>query len=202
MRGFRTIMSALATLALIAAPLAAQGGPGRGHGPAMGRGMMQGGPDAMARNPAAVVLEHRDALELTAEQVQALETMQAEIEEQNGPRWAQLEEAFGDADPAGMSVEERQALRERMQELAPVREAIRQTNRTIMAGLHEMLTPEQEQKLRAVMRRAPDRPGRGMRAGRPGSGAMGAAYRTGFRHGWAGGWRAADRGGPAGPCGG
>ena len=199
MRAVMRITSALATLALIAAPLAAQGGPGRGQGPAMGRGMMQGGPEAMARNPAAVVLEHRDALELTAEQVQALETMQAEIEEQNGPRWAQLEEAFGDADPVGMTAEQRQALRARMQELAPVREAIRQTNRTIMAGFHEMLTPEQEQKVRAVMRRAPNgRPGRGMRAGRPGAGAMGAAYRTGFRHGWAGGWRAARVGGRGG----
>lgn len=200
MRGFRSAVSVVAALALIAGPLAAQGG-GRGQGPAMGRGMMQGGPEAMLRNPATVVLEHRAELELTDQQAEALETIQARIEEENGPRWAQLKEAFGDADPAEMTVQERQALRDRMQELAPVRAEIRQTNRTLMASFHEMLTDDQEAMLRGIMRRGPEgRPGRGMRAHRPG-GAMG-AYRTGFRHGWADGWRAAHRGARRGSTGG
>ena len=200
MRGLKSGVSAVAALALIAMPLAAQGA-GRGQGPAMGRGMMQDGPEAMLRNPATVVLEHRAELELTDQQVQALETIQARIDEENGPRWAQLKEAFGDADPAEMTVEDRQALRDRMQELAPVRAEIRQTNRTLMDSFHEMLTDDQETTLRGIMRRGPDaRPGRGMRARRPG-GAMG-AYRTGFRHGWADGWRAAHRAARRGPAGG
>ena len=188
MRTMARITSLVAVLALVAVPLAAQGGPGRGQGPAMGRGMMQDGPDAMMRNPASVVLEHREALALTDDQVTALEAIRAEIEEQNGPRWAQLKEAFGDADPAEMTLEERQALRERMEELAPVRAEIRQTNRTLMAGFHEMLSPEQEAELRTIMRRGPEgRPGHGMRGRRHGGGGpgagMGAAYRSGFRDG-------------------
>lgn len=186
MQGVMRITSTVLALALTVAPLAAQGGPARGQGPAMGRGMMQGGPAAMLRNPATLVLEHRDALELTAEQVDALETIEVEIERQNGPRWEQLKEAFGDADPAEMSREERQALRDRMQELAPVREEVRQTNRTLMASFHEMLTAEQETALREIMRRnAPGRQGPGMRgrSGRPGDAVLGAAWRSGFRTG-------------------
>lgn len=186
MRGMTTITSAVAALALVAAPLAAQAG--RGQGPAMGRGMMEGGPEAMARNPATVVLEHRDALALTADQVATAERLEARIEEENGPRWAQLEEAFGDADPAEMSLEDRQAMRARMQELAPVREAIRETNRTVMTELHEMLTAEQETELRSIMRRSrrADGPGaRGVRGARPGDRMVGAAWRSGFRAGMA-----------------
>jgi len=51
MRGMFRIASAAAVLALMAAPAMAQGGPGGRQGPAMGRGMMRGGPAAMARNP-------------------------------------------------------------------------------------------------------------------------------------------------------
>lgn len=193
MRGFMKITSAVATLALIAAPLAAQGGHGRGQGPAMGRGMMQGGPEAMARNPAAVALEHRDALELTDDQVRTLEGLMARLEEENGPRWEQIEDAFGDATPAEMTLEERQALRDRMQELEPVRQAIRETNRAVMDQVHEMLNAEQETRLHGIMMRRDGRPGGGMRARRPGARGMGTAYRTGFRQGWAGGWHAAHR---------
>jgi Spy/CpxP family protein refolding chaperone len=159
MRGMMKLASAVAALALVAAPLAAQAGQGRGpghdRGPAMGRGMMQGGPGAMVRNPAAVVLEHRDALELTAEQVRTLERVQARIETENGPRWEQIQAAFGDADPAELTVAERQALRDRMRELQPVRDAIRETNRTAMDEVHALLTDEQETALRGIMRRGP-----------------------------------------------
>lgn len=194
MRTMARIASLVAGLALVAVPLAAQVGPVRGQGPAMGRGMMQGGPEAMARNPATVVLEHSEALELTDDQVSALEAIQGEIEEQNGPRWEQLKEAFGDANPSEMTAEERQALRDRMQEFASVREEIRQTNRTLMASFHELLTEDQEAQLRGIMRRGPEgRPGRGMQRGMhmrrhapgaagPGAG-MGTAYQSGFRDG-------------------
>jgi hypothetical protein len=89
-----------------------------------------------------------------------------------------------------MTLEERQALRDRIQALAPVRDSIRQTNRAVMAGFHEMLTAEQERELRAVMRRSLRGPrgGPGMRARRGGGpGAadaiVGAAFRSGFQAG-------------------
>lgn len=198
MRGMMKLTSALAMLALIAAPAAAQAGQGRGPGhdqrPAMGPGMMRGGPAAMARNPASVVLEHEDALELTADQVQALERVEARIEAENGPRLEQLRAAFGDADPMEMTVAERQALRDRMRELQPVRDAIRETNRAAMAEVHELLTDLQETALRGIMRRGPDGgPARGMRGPRGGDRVVGAAWRSGFRDGWQRGWHAARR---------
>ncbi len=155
MRGMFRIASAAAVLALMAAPAMAQGGPGGRQGPAMGRGMMRGGPAAMARNPVAVVLDHQAALELTAEQVQTLEGLKARLDEENGPRWEQLTAAFGDADPAEMTVEERQAMRDRMQELDPVRQEIRASNRAAMAEVHELLDDSQETRLRGIMRRGP-----------------------------------------------
>jgi hypothetical protein len=204
------ISSVVMALALIAAPLAAQGGPGR-RGPAMGRGMMQGGPEAMMRNPATMVLEHRAELNLTDDQVQALESIQDEIQKQNGPRWEQLKAAFGDVDPAEMTVEQRQELRQKMQELAPVREEIRQTNRTLMAGFHETLTTEQQHTLQELMSRGraggPGAPGRGMRAGPRADRQVGAAWRSGFQAGMRRGAAACRMGGagpgpgPVGPAG-
>jgi hypothetical protein len=152
-----------AAVAMMAAPLAAQGG--QGQGPVRGRGMMAGGPGVMARNPVAVVLDHRDDLELTDEQVQTLETLRDHVQQENEPRWQQLQDAFGDADPRSMSVEERQAFRERMQALQPVREEIRASNRAAMDEVHELLTTEQETELRQIMRRRSGGvPGRGMRS--------------------------------------
>jgi Spy/CpxP family protein refolding chaperone len=167
MRSILRTTGALAALVLMAAPVAAQG---RGDGPPMGRGMMRGGPGAMERNPAAVVLDHRDALELTAEQVDALESIRDRVQEENGPRWEQLKAAFGEAAPAEMSVEERDAFRARMQELRPVREEIRATNRAAGQEIHEILTDDQEQKLRPIMhegRRGPGHMRRGGRGGGP-----------------------------------
>lgn len=146
-RLMRTAGAALA-LALVASPLVAQGA---GRGPAM-HGPMRG-PAAMERNPAQVVLDHRERLELTEEQVERLEAVAARVQEQNGPRWERLQAAFGDVAPRGMSAEERDALRERMRELRPVREEIRKTNRAAGTEIHELLTDDQEAKLRSVMHR-------------------------------------------------
>ena len=184
MRGIMKITSVAAALALVAMPLAAQGGPGRGTGAGMGRGMMQGGPEAMARNPVAVVLDHQEELELTAAQVESLEGLRARLEEENGPRWEQLRSAFGDVAPAELTVEERQALRARMQELAPVRQEIREANRAVMTEVHELLSDEQETALRGIMRRGPQGPaGPGMRGRGPGDRMVGAAWLSGFRAG-------------------
>ncbi|NIP80405.1 MAG: hypothetical protein GWM90_14750 [Gemmatimonadetes bacterium] len=163
MRRITRTATMAAALALAAAPLAAQGGPGRG--PAQGRGFMAGGPGAMARNPVQVVLDHRAQLELTAEQVATLESLRDRVQAENAPRWHQLQEAWGDVDPRALSVEERQELRQRMQELAPVRDQIRTTNRAAMDQVHELMTAEQESQLHGIMRRGNrGADGRGMRA--------------------------------------
>lgn len=170
MRSGTRMVGALAALVLVAAPLAAQG---QGRGPAMGRGMMRGGPDGMGRNPVAVVLDHRAELELTADQVRQLEAIRERVEAENGPRWERLKAAFGDADPSQMSDEERQALRERMRELQPVRQEIRATNRAAGGEIHEILTEEQETRLRPIMhegrgnRQGPGHMRRGGRGGGP-----------------------------------
>lgn len=158
MRKMMRIGGALVVMALMAVPAAAQG---RGQGPIgapMGRGMMQGGPAEMGRNPAAMVLEHRDVLDLTASQVERLKVIEARVAEQNGPRWERMRAAFGDANPREMSVEERQALRERMQALEDDRTAIRAINRSAGEEIHQLLTDEQEAQLRPLMHE-----GRGMR---------------------------------------
>jgi hypothetical protein len=166
MPGIRRIGTAMAALAVMAAPLAAQGG----RGPAEGR--MMRGPAAMMRNPVEVVLEHRADLELTAEQVRTLEALRDRVEEENAPRVERLREAFGDTDPRELSAEERDALRARMRELAPVRDEVRATNRAAMDQVHELLTDEQRGELRQFMRRrmGPRGEGRGMqhRGGRRG----------------------------------
>ncbi len=155
----RTVMGAFMALALVAAPAMAQGGPGR---PGMGAGMR--GPAQMERNPVQVLLDHGQDLALTAEQVTKLTAIQARVEKENGPRWEQMKKAFGDKAPADMTAEERQQARERMQALQPVRDQIRETDRTAMAEARALLTPDQVTKMRAFMRRGPaDRPGRGER---------------------------------------
>ena len=154
-----------AALVLLAAPLAAQG---RGQGPGM-PGMRGGGPGAMERNPAALVLDHRAELDLTDEQVSRLEVIRERVAGENGPRWEQLREAFGDVAPQELSVEERQALRDRMRELRPLRQEIRATNRAAGQEIHEILTVEQSTALRTIMhadRRSGMRP---MHRGGPGA---------------------------------
>jgi hypothetical protein len=175
MRRIRRMAGAAVALVLVASPVVAQGAgqdsvPGR-----MGRGMLRGGPAAMERNPAAAVLEHREALELTAEQVSRLEAIRDHVAQENSPRWEQLRAAFGDANPRDMTPEERQAHRAQMQALAPVRDEIRATNRAAGEEIHELLTDDQEATLRPLMRRGhrgpqPPRAGRGGRGPRGGGG--------------------------------
>ena len=171
MRRMGPIAGATFALMLLAIPALAQGGGT--VAPRQGHGMMRGGPGAMERNPAAVILEHRAALELTDEQASRIEAIRARIAEENGPRWEQLRAAFGDVDPRELSAEERQAHRERMRELAPLRDEIRATNRAAGAEIHEILTDDQEAKLRPIMHegrrgRMQPRGGRGPRGPRGG----------------------------------
>lgn len=190
MRAMMKLAGSAAMAMMLAVPLAAQETPTEAGDP-----MMRQGPAAMARNPVAVVLEHREQLELTADQVRALEALATRLDEENGPRRARLEEAFGDADPRTMTAEERRAHRDRMQELAPVHQEMRTANRAAMAEVRELLTDVQEAALPTLMRRGPDGrrgPGMpGMQRRRHGHGV--GAWQAGFRQGWARGWHAGRR---------
>lgn len=167
---------------LVAAPLVAQ------------RGMRQGPPGDSAwgpRNPVAVMLEHRDALELTAEQVRELEGIQSKLEEQVTPLRAKLEELHGDAPMRqrdgsflNMTEAERQAVLERREQARPIALEIMGLNRAAGLQAHEVLEPGQRALVMQFMRRGgmgqgmqghPGMQGRGMR----GSRGMGRGMRQG-----------------------
>ena len=176
---FRQAMMALAAAALLTAPLTAQQGQGRMRGAEARGPWAVGGP--MARNPVATLLERRDALELTADQVARLEAIQARVERENAPRIEELRAAFGDRQPRDLSAEERAQLRDRMQALSPTRDAIRETNRAAMVEARAILTPDQQAKVRQAMRRA-DGPRPGVRG--PGGARPAMAGRAMPRPGW------------------
>jgi len=148
-----TTVTLMAGLAVVAAPAVAQDEQEVRDRPVVsGRGMMMGGPGAMGRNPAAALLKRQDALELTAEQVRQIEAIRVRVEEENAPRLEQLRAVFGQRAGRDMPVEERRQLRERMEELRPVREALRATNRAAGEEIRGILTDAQHEQLRELRR--------------------------------------------------
>lgn len=163
MRNMKQAIVALAAAALLAGPVVAQ----QGQGPARGQqDRAWAGPGSMARNPVAVLLERREALGLTGDQVARLEAIQARVERENAPRIQQLQAVLGDRSPRDLTDEERAQLRARMRELDPVRDQIRQTNRAAMQEAREILTAEQQAGLRDTMARRPGGGARGARGAR------------------------------------
>jgi hypothetical protein len=175
MRKIVTTFTVAAALAVVTAPAVAQVGDPVRERPAFGQ---RAGPGAaMARNPAVAVLEHREALGLTAEQVRQIEAIQARVQQENAPRLEQLRAAFAeravpDRPAFDMTAEERQALRERMraqrEAQAPIREQMRETHRKAGEEIHGILTPEQETQLRSIRRARMDELRREMRDRRGG----------------------------------
>lgn len=150
---------------LVAAPVVAQ------------RGMRQGPPGDSAwgpRNPAAVMLEHRDALELRADQVRQLEAIQAKLEDQVAPLRERLVALHGDAPMQrrdgsflNMTEAERAAVLARREEARPIALEIMGLNRAAGVQAHEVLDPGQRALVMQLMQR------RGMRGhGMRGPGAM------------------------------
>lgn len=160
MRRMANAMTIVAGLAVMAAPALAQAGTDVRERPAVQRrGMMMAGPGMRAQNPGALLLERRAELGLTAEQVRQIEAIQARVQQQNAARIEQLRGALGDLrarDMSELSVEERQRLRagmrERMRELQPVRQQLRETNRAAGQEIHALLTEQQRDQLRALRR--------------------------------------------------
>jgi hypothetical protein len=159
MRRIATAMTIAAGLAVMAAPAVAQVGTDARERPAFqGRGMMAG-PGIRAQNPGALLLERRAELGLTADQVRQIEAIQARVQQQNAARIEQLRAAHADRPERNfrdMSAEERQQLRaqmrERMEELQPLRQALRETNRAAGQELHALLTDAQREQLRTLRR--------------------------------------------------
>jgi hypothetical protein len=152
-----------AGLAVLAAPALAQvGEPVPARAAAEARGMRDGAPMAMARNPAAAVLARREALGLTADQVRQLEAIQARVERENTPRVERLRALHGERQAMDrgrmrdMSAEDRQQMRaqmrERMDQLRPVMEELRATNRAAGDEIRGLLTAEQHEQFRELRR--------------------------------------------------
>lgn len=126
-------------------------------------------PDTAARGPIAVLLEQRDALALTAEQVTELDAIRQRMEEQNHPlveQLVQIRERWQRERPADwreLTPEERRAARDRFQrgvraETRPLMARIRENNRAAMSAVRAVLTEEQQQSVRELVR-ARRRPG-------------------------------------------
>jgi hypothetical protein len=152
----RRFMIPIIALAVVAAPAALEAQTPRGERPAArGPGPFGFfGPQAGA-NPAARVLQQREALGLTAEQVRQLEQLQAQITQRNEPLLRQLEAARPAAGQrAGMqqmTPEQREQMRARMQErqtqVTPEQRAEMQARREQM----RTATSAERDRLRAEM---------------------------------------------------
>ncbi len=180
------MLRGLAILAFAALPgtLVAQGPPAGGPGPMGPRGR---GP----RNPIATILAQKDTLKLTGDQVAKLQVMQSRLEEKNSPLVKQIE-AKRPPRPEGDQAapptdEQRQQWRQAMEELRPVMEQIRTNNRESMDAALKLLTTDQQNAVREMMRSRRDgMRGRGMRR-RGGSGGAGSRDGGAWRKGGSGG---------------
>jgi hypothetical protein len=158
MRKVSMALTIAAGLAVMAAPAVAQIGTEVRERPAVqGRGMMGGAPGARVHNPASLLLERRAELGLTADQVRQIEAIQARVAQQNAARMEQVRAAMADRgmrSPRDVPAEEReqlrQQMRDRMEQLRPVRQQIRETNRSAGQEIHALLTDDQRQQLRAI----------------------------------------------------
>jgi hypothetical protein len=167
MKKIALMMTVLAGLAVMAAPVLAQTGQDRERPGLDRRGMRGGGPAANVRVPGAMLLERRAELGLTAEQVRQIEAIQARVQAENAPRLEQLRAEFGERQaserPArgarqAMTAEERQAMRDQMRaradQLRPVMQEVRETNRAAGDQIHALLTTEQKAALFDLRREA------------------------------------------------
>ena len=138
-------------------------------------GPMRGEHHGADRDPIQFILEHRQDLALTAEQVQRLEAIRAELKRENDPLIARLREQMPDR-PAADSLRQRmrqrreltdeqrqqmrarmEQMRARMEEMRPVREEIRENLEDAIDDVDDVLNDEQEKKLRELRRAERDK---------------------------------------------
>lgn len=167
MKKIALMMTVLAGLAVMAAPVLAQTGQDRERPGLDRRGMRGGGPAANVRTPGAMLLERRAEVGLTADQVRQIEAIQARVQAANAPRLERLRAEFGELParerPArgarqAMTAEERQEMRDRMraraEQVRPIMEEVRATNRAAGDQIHALLTTEQKAALFDLRREA------------------------------------------------
>lgn len=131
----------------------AQQGRGMGAGQAVGRGMGQGqmllreaGPEL---GPIDVLLELREPLRLSAEQVQQLQNVDTTLTRQNGALLTELVEIrrqvqqLGARHPRELTPAQRQILHQQTQRAAPLMLRIQANNCTAMERVGQLLTAEQ-----------------------------------------------------------
>jgi hypothetical protein len=142
-------------ISMAAAPVALEAQTPRAE---RGSAIAAGSADRGAINPAAHVLQHREALGLTLDQVSQLQQIQAQLEEQNRPLLEQLRAAAPAVRQAAVG-----QMRQRMEEMTPeqreqMRARMQEQRGQVMAGQREQMrtrmeemTPEQRQQMRARM---------------------------------------------------
>ncbi len=134
-----TVLSLVATLGLVAAPLTAQ--------------MPQGGPPAMAPDSATL-----ESLALSADQRAKIKPILAQLQQQNAPLREQMRQLTGGRGFRDLSPAARDSLRPKIQ---PIRQQMMENARKAHEQIEALLTPEQRQKLEQHMR------DRGMAGGPP-----------------------------------
>lgn len=100
-----------------------------------------------ARTPSAVIMQHKDDLKLSAEQVAQVEKIGKELEEKNRPLQEKMREARGSGNMNQMSAEERAELRQKM---APITEEIRKNTEASREKLLQVLDAEQQKKFKEI----------------------------------------------------
>lgn len=127
-----------------------------------------------AMSPMTYILEHRAELELSDQQVARLEAIGTSLRARTTPLRERMREAMGDLPvprpraergprgaraprgdrvaPRPMTPQQREAMRERARELRPVREEIRALRREAREEARAVLTAEQQEKLRDLIR--------------------------------------------------
>ena len=142
----RKILALTVVLLLVPSMVSAQ----RGGGERGGRGMAM-----MRQNVAQLLIQQKDTLALTAEQVTKLEALSTQLDQKTDTLRQELEAARGAGRDA--SPEQRQAMMQKMQQLQAV------YTEFFDAEIKPVLTPEQATQATALI--AASRPGRGRRGG-------------------------------------
>ena len=118
------------------------------------------GPRHGEGDPFARLLERRQELNLTAQQVSRIEAIRARLQAQNQPLMEQLQAARRQAGLPDRSVEsrggerprlteeQRAAARQMRERMAPVAQQLRSNRRAAMREVHEVLTEAQREQLR------------------------------------------------------
>jgi len=95
----------------------------------------------LQRNPIQVVLEARQELGLTADQVGELKKAQEELDEKNRPHLERID-SLQKATPRS-ATGNRAAVQEMMQQVRPLRQAVQENNRQALQAIRPHFTTEQ-----------------------------------------------------------